>query len=54
MRFDVDRRNRVRLSVHVIDKEGAREAFAIWLTETADTFHAGTDSAGGNVTSTER
>ncbi len=33
MRFDVDRTGRVRLSVHVIDKEGPREAFAMDLTE---------------------
>lgn len=33
MRFDVDRRGRVRLSVHVISKTGPEEPFAIWLTE---------------------
>lgn len=33
MRFDVDRRGRVRLSVHVINKTGPEEQFAIWLTE---------------------
>lgn len=33
MRFDVDRRGRVRLSVHVINKTGPEEHFAIWLTE---------------------
>jgi hypothetical protein len=33
MRFDVDRSGRVRLSVHVINKDGPAEQFAIWLTE---------------------
>lgn len=33
MRFDVDRRGRVRLSVHVINESGPAEHFAIWLTE---------------------
>ncbi len=33
MRFDVDQRGRVRLSVHVINKTGPAEHFAIWLTE---------------------
>jgi hypothetical protein len=33
MRFDVDRRGAVRLSVHVINKSGPQEQFAIWLTE---------------------
>ncbi len=33
IRFDVDRRGRVRLSVHVIDKTGPAQTFAIWLTE---------------------
>jgi hypothetical protein len=33
MRFDVDRNGRVRLSVHVINKAGPEEQFAIWLTE---------------------
>ena len=33
MRFDVDRRGRVRLSVQVINKTGPQEHFAIWLTE---------------------
>jgi hypothetical protein len=33
MRVDVDRRGAVRLSVHVINKTGPQEMFAIWLTE---------------------
>ncbi len=33
MRVDVDTRGRVRLSVHVINKTGPEEQYAIWLTE---------------------
>jgi calcineurin-like phosphoesterase family protein len=33
MRLDVDRGGRVRLSVTVVQSDGAREAFGLWLTE---------------------